>query len=134
MKDVDEIFFIKDFILQTRFVSPAFSRQVCGRITDLYYSWLNFLHGLLVPQPYYMVSQEESKFIDDNDRKKIHEFIREIMALTSTNRIAGLSKDKALEAKFIDESVNFWNKKLRDEMIYLMKKLDLGWRQTKFEE
>ena len=49
--EINEIFFINDFILHEKFVSEFFSRQLCRRIVDTYNSWVGYLHGLMMPNP-----------------------------------------------------------------------------------
>ena len=52
------------------------------------------------------------------------------MTLVSTNSIIGLTKDKKLEAKFIDNAIKFWKEPFLPELTKIMKKINYGWRKN----
>ena len=132
LEELDIIFFIKDFILTEGFVSENLSRQICSRISDTYGSWVNYLNGILVPNPSYMPIQAESKpFSSKEEREKIWELIKKAMELVSRNIMIGLTKDKEEEGKFIEEAVSFWNNKFKKELIRIMKKTNKQWKESK---
>ena len=131
LEEIDKIFFIKDSVLNDGFVSERLSRQICSRISHTYGSWVNYLNGLLMPNPGYMPLQIESKpFSSKEEREKVWELIRKAMELMSRNSLIGLIKDKKQEAKFIEDSVNFWNKEIKDELIRIMTKTHEQWEEA----
>jgi len=129
LKDLDSIFFIRDAVLSVGFVSECLSRQICSRIVDTYMNWNNYLHGLIIPNPNYMLNINESKMFSEEERRKITNLMTETMALVSTNTLVGLTKDKAVEAKFIDDAVIFWKKTFCPELIKIMKNVNEGWKK-----
>ena len=131
LDDIDLIFFIRDYVLGQRFVSQALSRQICSRIVDTYAIWNNYLHTLIMPQPYSLFHNLESGLFDDAEKKEISTLIKKSMALITTNSIVGLTKDKKLESWFIDEAVNFWKKEFSPALIKIIKKINLGWKESK---
>ena len=51
------------------------------------------------------------------------------MALVSTNTLIGLTKDKKAEAKFIDDSVKFWNNDFGLKVEKIMAKVNNEWAE-----
>ena len=129
-EELDEIFYIKDSVLDIGFVSESFSRQLCSRIVDSYMNWNNYLHSLIMPNPQSMINMHESKMIsEDNMRKDIIKLITQTMAFVSTNTKIGLIKDKKEEADFIDESVKFWNKTFKLKVLKIIEKIVGDWKK-----
>jgi hypothetical protein len=56
LKEIDSIFYIKDAVMHSGYISTNFSRQLCQRMVDTYNMWLSYLHGLVVPNPNYIPS------------------------------------------------------------------------------
>lgn len=128
-EELENVFFLKDAILSENFVSENFSRQLCSRISDTFLNWHNYLHSLLMPNPSHMTNQTESKlFNTEVERKEIWESLKKIMYLASLNSLAGISKDKKLEAQFIDESLDFWKTNFSLKMTEILRKVNGGWK------
>ncbi len=127
LDDLDKIFFLRDMILKERYVSKTLSRQVCMRMTETYFSWVNYLHNLISPNPSYMVNVNESMAFSEKEKAVMGELIGKIMILISTNTLVGLSKDKASEAKFIDDAVSFWNETFSPGMQEILEKVRNTW-------
>ena len=129
--EINEVFFINDFILHEKFVSEFFSRQLCRRIADTYNSWVGYLHGLMVPNPSNMLTVMENKMLEREEKDKVSDLIKKALILTSENTLIGLQKDKKREAKFIDDSIKLWKDYFKPELIKIMEKLNKGWREEK---
>ncbi len=130
-KELDEIFFIKDAVLTAGFVSESFSRQLCRRIVDTYGQWAIFLQNLINPPD--MISMHESKLFSQDEKKKILSLISEAMVLVSMNLLVGLSKDKKMEARLIDNSVNLWKNSFKPKLYPIMEKIHKSWQENKEE-
>lgn len=128
-EDINGIFHISDYVLGANFVSERFSRQMCARIVDTYMSWLNYFQGLIFPNTGSVVSLSENKILNESDKKELSKIINEIMELVTRNSIIGLTKNKNEEAKFIDDSVNYWNGFFRAKVIDIMQKIHDGWKK-----
>ena len=126
--EVERIFFINDAILKSGFVSESFSRQLCSRMVETYHSWLSYYHGLVMPNPQNIINLNESKFLDQEDKKGIMNMMSKIISLTDRNNLIGLTKDKKEEAKFIDDAVEFWNSEFEAFSIKVMQKIVDGWK------
>lgn len=127
LEDLDKIFFIKDYILGVKYVSEALSRQICRRISETYYSWVEHLHGLIFPNPGNLLAMTESRAFSDEEKKEISRLISKTMALVSKNSLIGLTKDKKQEAKFIDNAVEFWDKEFKPKLVVMLKKISQKW-------
>lgn len=127
-EDINNIFFIEDAVLMSGFVSPGLSRQICSRIAETYNSWTGFLHELIFPNPHNMINMTESKLFSKEERDEMFALIQKVSELIDVNQLAGLSKDKALEAEFIDGAVTLWNSQFKEKLIVLIKKTREGWK------
>lgn len=126
-EEIDNIFFIKDDILKEGFVSDSFSRQLCGRISELYGNWANYLHNLLFPVPGHMLFGTEAKAINEDDRKMAWNVTLKCMELASRNSLIGISKDKNAEGKFVDDAVEFWNSEFKLKIGAILQKINENW-------
>ena len=60
-EQIDRVFFVEDLILSRRYISSDFSRQLRSGMSDIFYSWVNYLQGLLLPSPSNITQMTESK-------------------------------------------------------------------------
>ena len=127
LAELDEIFYIKDEILEKGYVSEQFSRQLSGRITDLYQRVYAFLHGIIVPNPNSMLSLQEHQLFTDDDKADIMQLMARIAEMTSRSWLIGLNKDKTAEGKFIDDSLALWNAHVQKYASMMMKKINKNW-------
>ena len=127
-EEINNIFYLEPYILREGFVSPRFSTQLRSKIIEVYNSWLNYLHSLIMPNQNSMISMMESKILDDKERKNVGELIKKVMALISKNSLINLKGNKKEEAEFIDYCVNFWVKEFNPSLILIMEKIDKEWR------
>jgi hypothetical protein len=132
--EIDDIFFITDYIEQQRFVSKYFSRQLCRRIVETYSSWANLSHRLLMPNPSSLPDMKESKYITEEDKRALNSILAKIMELSSRNSLIGLNKDEEEEAKFIDEAVQFWNETAQKDIKNVLVKLNNAWKEEDKED
>ena len=126
LEELDRLFYLKDFIMKEGFVSGRLSRMVCGRILSTFGIWENYFHALMIPNPSSMPNVEESKMIDEADKKEMLRIMTKIRELTTRNTIVGLEGDEKEEAKLIDDSLQLWNAN-NEFFIKLMKKMNAGW-------
>ncbi len=128
-EEIDEIFFIRDYVLQEGFVSFDFSRQICHRMMDLLVGWNNYLHGLIMPNPSYLMNTAESRIFGESERKEIIALISQAMVLVSTNTLVGLTRDRKEEAQLIDDSVKFWNHVYKPKLVGMISKIQENWKK-----
>src|SRR3989344_100119 len=129
-EELDRVFFLEDAALHAGFVSrTALSRQICARIADAYMSWNNYLHGLIIPNPHYMIQVNESKMLSDEDKKTMGKMISEGMRFVSGNMLNGLMKDKKAEAAFIDGALALWDESYCSQLAIFLSKIYSGWKK-----
>src|SRR3989344_6168228 len=119
-EEINNIFYLEPYILREGFVSPRFSTQLRSKIIEVYNSWLNYLHSLIMPNQNSMISIMESKILDDKERKNVGELIKRVMIIISKNSLINLKGNKKEEAEFIDYCVNFWVKEFNPSLILIM--------------
>lgn len=128
-EELDNEFFLKLTICSAGFVSPDFSRQLCGRISETFNNWFNYFHDILMPNPSNMFMSTESKIFNKEDRQKIWNLITRGRELTSLYALSGLNKNKESEKKFIDESYDFWINIFKPQLIEIMQKVNSAWKK-----
>ncbi|MFC1723384.1 hypothetical protein ACFL0V_04545 [Nanoarchaeota archaeon] len=128
-REIDEIFYIEDHVQQVKFVSSDFSRQLCHRMLETYLGWSNVLHGWVMPVPHSMFSVTEGQMFDDEQKKEMMKFMHEILEMKTRNHVVGVAKDKAEEAKLIDELVVYWAKTFKPKLLEYLKIVDEGWKK-----
>jgi len=129
LDDLDDIFYIKDFILQIGYVSKSLSRTICRRIVDTLGSWNSYLHGLIIPNPNSMISISETKLFNEKEKEEIIKLMNKIMAFGNSNVLIGITKDKEKEAKFIDNSIKFWKEILSPKLEKIIIKVNDYWNK-----
>ena len=130
LEELEKIFFLKDFIAERKYVSENLSRQLCARIVDLFNSWYGYLHGIMLPNPQSMINVTESQMFNEKEKKEIMRLMNKIIGFTSTNTLNGLLKDKAAEAKFIDDAMVLWNE-IIPKLVELMTKVNKNWKEKR---
>lgn len=128
LEEIDNIFFVRDYIQDRGFVSQKLSRQLCARITDLFMNWHNYLHSLIVPNPGYMANISESNEFDEHEKADVIQIMSKFMELSSANGLIGLTKDKKAEAQFIDNAVKLWNE-AKPKLTQILSKVNEMWKE-----
>jgi len=129
LDELDSVFFIKDSVLDSGFVSEAFSRQLSHRIMDTYNSWMSYLHNIVMPNPHNLVSANEAKMFNEDDKKEMLKLMGSLMKFSAANSHVGLTRDKAAEGKFIDNAYTFWDSEFQPAMSRLIEKTKNGWEE-----
>jgi len=128
-EEIDECFFITDYILSKGFVSQDILMQMCGVIVDTFYSWNNHMHNLVIPNPQNMMQMSETKMFNEVQKKEILGIIKSSMALVRTYTLLVLNRNKKAEARFIDDSVKLWKKNYAPKILPIMKKIVDEWNK-----
>ena len=127
-KELDEIFFLQDYIQKEGFVSTNLSRQLSRRVVELYVSWAQYLHGILVANPGSLTSITESQAFSDEERHHIDRLFDKLMIISTEHNIIGLTKDKKREAAFFDRAVSLWNE-ISPKLTEIMNKVSEQWEE-----
>ena len=75
------------------------------RFTELVYSWINFLHSLIVPNPQSLIANKDAEAFGENEKDGVFRLMAVLTKITreSTGFEAKKGQGKE-EAKFISES------------------------------
>lgn len=129
LKELDEIFFLKDYISRVQFVSLTLSRDICGRISETFSMWLSQFHEWVMPNPASMIRNSEGSIFTDEEKNEMMNLMKKIRVLSSKNGIVGLTKNKKSEAEYIDEAVKLWDE-LKPLMLKYNKKVHNYWVES----
>lgn len=127
LEQLDRVFYLRDYILSAKYLSPNFSKMITRRITDVLNTWNGYLHALIMPNPTNMVNVTESKMFSDEEKEAMIPLMNSICELLSRNNLIALTKDTAEEGKWIDDCLGFWNKILKKEATKIAKKTHSIW-------
>jgi hypothetical protein len=127
LEQLDDIFYFRDFIQKEGYIGTKLSRMLSGRIVSTYGMWEGYLHSLLMPNPNNMPNIEESKLMDEAERKEILKQMTKLRAFVTKNAVIGLTDDRKAEAEFFNEAVELWDKEFKAYLTKLMKKVNEGW-------
>ena len=130
-EDIDEIFFIKDLVLEKGFISEDFSNQLRGRMAEVFIFWDNYLHNLVMPNPQNLFIIHESKVFNEVEKKDIMKMMSRISFVISKNTVLRLSRNKKEEGKIIDEFVGFWKNSYQPFYLKIMEKIRDRWKDEK---
>ncbi len=131
LDDLDQAFFLRDAILTQGYVSPTLSRQICYRMCDTYNSWVNHFHSILFPATYNLVQNTEASFFTEKEKAHLVQLMNTCIFLIRKNSLAGIKKDKKIEAAFIDEALRFWQHEFKPYLILFSEKTYEGWKNFK---
>lgn len=130
LEELDDAFKIFDGVVSSEFVSTSFSRQLCARILDNFMGWHNYLNGILVPNSGFLASQTEANlFNNKEDREMIWGMIKKTMEYSTTHSLIGLTKNKELEAKFIDETLAYWKGHFSPSLKMILLRANEAWKK-----
>lgn len=128
-EDLEEAFRIYDGVISSEFVSTNFSRQICSRILDNFMGWHNYLNGILMPNAGFLASQTEANlFNNKEDKELIWKMIKKTMEFSTTHSLIGLTRNRELEAKFIDNTLNYWNEFFSPNIKNILLKANKAWK------
>jgi len=129
LEELDREFYIKDNMLRAGYVPTNLLKFITKIINDALRPLGDYLHSLIIPNPHYLPSVTESRTFTDEEKEKFKKLISKIMELSSRNGINGIIHDTQSEGKFIDDSMVFWNKTLKPEIITVLKKVNTKWNE-----
>ena len=127
LEELDNIFFIKDYIKHQGFVSSQMPKQICSRIVETYNQWLGYLNSLIIPNQSYIPLFSEQEMLDEKEKEDIYKLITKTMVLTSKNTVIALGKSEESQGDYIDEAVDFWNNTFSKKISKLAHKINKGW-------
>ncbi len=134
LDELDDVFFLRDFIMGAGFLSTKLSRMLTGRMKDTINQWNSYFHALVMPNPSNMINLTESKMFSEEEKKAMIPYMNHIIELASRNTLIGLTKNKKAEAKWFDDCLAFWNDTFKEEAIRIMKKTNSSWAMKVQEE
>lgn len=128
LEDLSSIFGLKDSILSEGYVSENLSRQICSKISETFYNWINYMNNLLLPNSSSMVSQTEAKIFNlKEDKELIWNLTNGAMRFVSKNSLDVVKKDKILQKEIIDGAVEYWKTEFSIGAGKVMQKLHDSW-------
>jgi hypothetical protein len=80
--------------------------------------------------PGFFANQTEAKlFQSEADKKMIWDLMKVAMKFSSLHSVVGLSKNKELEARYIDESLVAWKERFNPGLTKILERVHEGWKK-----
>ncbi len=134
LEELQDMLYIKDFILKEKYISNNLIRFICSKIIDHFNGWGNYLHNIVIPNPHSLININESQMFDEKEKHDIMILIAKIMRFSSKNSVNGLEKNYKNDAKFIDEAVHFWKNEFKPQLHAFLSKESKAWEKKSKEE
>jgi len=125
---------LTDAILKEGFVPKSLAIFLVFRASDFHFSWYNFMHSLLMPQPGSLLQMEESSYIDEEMRNKMKVEMRKAMSLIRKVNIVSASRDESLAIKTVDEFIRLWDESTKEVVHDISTLLSDKWSEDEKEE
>ena len=132
--DYENNYGLTDTILKEGFVPKALGIFLAFRASEFHFSWYNFMHSLLMPQPSSMLQMEESSYIDDDLRTQIKIEMRRTMTIIRKVNLVSATRDEALAVKTVDEFTGLWNNSTKELVRNISSLLSDKWSEDEKDE
>jgi hypothetical protein len=107
-------------------------REIRRKISDKLDHYVKILEGLINPETT-IGGMHECKYFDDDEKKKIFDLYRKLMAKMRESDIISLSQNEKDEAGFISEIVGEWPA-LQKELAGILAKLKSCWAEEEVSD
>lgn len=119
-EELEQMLFLKDLMFERGYVPEDLGVTIRGRAMDLYNSWYGYMHGIFFPNPQSIPMQMEMQFFSDEYKQELNKLMHKTMHYLKWSYLLGLKQDKQEEARFIEETYDFWIKTLKPKMASMM--------------
>lgn len=105
--ELDRELEIIDIVSERREIPQNLVIVIRRRLTELVYSWINFMHSLIVPNPQSIIANKDAEALSEKEKDHIYKTMAVLTKITreSTSFEAEKGRTKE-EAKFITENFN----------------------------
>jgi|TARA_Y100000310_G_scaffold124950_2_gene123780 hypothetical protein len=121
-KDIDFEFEISD-LEETRYLLRAIIRRIAEKL-NLY---CTLIEEILQPDASNLYAMHETRFFDENDKKKMYDLYTKLMNSSRKSIEVSLRHDEKGEASFINDFHNEW-KDLKKELIKYVGRMKDSWK------
>ncbi len=127
LEDLDEIFLLKDSIMDEGYIPNDLFSLLSRRVVDFYSNLVNQLHSIILPNPNSMISITQNSMFTEDEREEMIQLMNKILALTSQSPVITITQNKKDKAKFVDGSFKLWDKNLKEKMKNISVKINKEW-------
>jgi len=121
-KVIDFEFEISD-LEETKFLLRAIIRRIAEKLD--FYSTM--LEEVLQPDASNLYAMHETRFLDEDEKKKLYDLYRKLMIFNRQSIEITLEHNEKEDAAFIDNFFNHW-KELKIELLGCVKKMKDSWK------
>ena len=120
---------IVDMLAERRELPQNMLCVIRRRFTEAVYSWINFIHSLIVPNPQSIIVNKDAEAFDDKEKERIYRTMAVLAKMTreSTGFEANRKQDKK-EAKFIKENFEKYLE-IKKDILALNQKIIEHWQK-----
>jgi hypothetical protein len=104
-------------------------RNIRRRMVDAFYSFINYLHNFLAPNPQSLIFMQEAEFFSDAEKDEIDLIIKKIMLINRISVKLELEAKPEKDAEFIRKYLEEW-KSLKPRIIRITNNLIKNWEKN----
>ena len=120
-KDIDEEFEISD-LEETNFLLRAIIRRIAEKL-DFY---TTMLEEILQPDTSNLYAMHETRFFDEDEKKRMYDLYRKLMNLNRKSIEVLLEHNEKDQADFMNKFLNEW-REIKNELLGFIKKMRSSW-------
>lgn len=127
-EELDKEFFITDTFLSARYKPKYFLISIKRAMSNHLWSWINYLHGIILPNPQSMIMSQETNFFSEEERAEITTLMLKIVKLIKKDLILDDITDEKILAEHINYSFIKW-KELKPNCLKIAKEAYDNWEK-----
>jgi len=105
LKVLDRELEMVDMLSERRELPQDILAAIRRRFTEVVYSWINFVHSLVVPSPQSLIVNKDAEAFDEKEKDSVYKVMAALAKMTRESAYFEIEKgQKKEEAKFIREN------------------------------
>ena len=105
LKVLDRELEMVDMLSERRELPQDILAAIRRRFTEVVYSWINFVHSLVVPSPQSLIVNKDAEAFDEKEKDSVYKVMAILAKMTRESAYFEIEKgQKKEEAKFIREN------------------------------
>ena len=133
-EEYESLYGLQDAILKDGHMPYNLTLYISWRASEYLYSWYNYFHNILMPQPSSILHMEESSYVSEEHKNVIRVEMRKIMAVARKVNIALALKDNKMAADAINELTILWKESTKEIALSTLNMVKDGWSSVEEDD
>ena len=128
VRELDRELELTDYFVEKNEMSKFPARVIRRRLLDIFYSWSNYLHSFLFPNPQSIIATRDSEAFDEKEKDEIYKIIARLAKMTRGAVELELRKEESGDAEFVRNNFEEF-KKIKKQIEPFTKKNKEFWEK-----